>query len=97
MKKDLRLFLKAGALIGGGFGIVVFFLMDILFNDSLGGSWRDAIVNDMNLLFSINLSPNSLLVYLTFAFILGVVVLFGALIGVLFSGIYYRFFRMLNK
>ncbi|NOX19941.1 MAG: hypothetical protein GXO99_01580 [Nitrospirae bacterium] len=97
MKKDLRLFLRTGALLGGGIGITIFFLMDLLFKDSLSGSWRDAIVNDLNLIFSMELTPDSPLVYITLVLVLLVVVSFGALIGAIFSGIYYRFFRMLNK
>ena len=97
MIKNMKLFLSAGALLGGSLGVAVFFLMDYLFRDSLGGSWKDAIVNDLHLLLSIEVNPNSPFVYLTYAFIIGIVVLFGALIGALFSIVYYRFFRMLNR
>ncbi|RMG70706.1 MAG: hypothetical protein D6710_06945 [Nitrospirae bacterium] len=97
MDRELRAFLKVGLIAGAILGVTVFFLMDFLFADSLGGSWKDAVVNDLSVLFSLKLSPESPLVYLMLFFTLIVVVLFSSLLGLAFSAIYYRFFRMLNR
>ncbi len=48
MQEDrrLKLVLLLGALGGAALSVAIALLMDVLYADSLGGTWRDAIAGD---------------------------------------------------
>ncbi len=97
MNRGLRVFLKIGAVSGALLGTVVFFMMDFVFSDSLNAGWREAVVNDINHFFSININSNSPLVYLVLLFTFSVIVVLSSAMGMACSALYYKFFKMLNK
>jgi len=97
MDRAKKLFLKVGAVSGALLGTVIFFMMDFLFSDSLNHGWREAAVNDVNLFFSINVDSNSPLVYLVLLCTFILIVVVSSIMGMAFSLLYYRFFKMLNK
>jgi hypothetical protein len=86
-----------GAIVGAVLTIVVSFLMDFLYSDALQGTWRDAIVKDMERYFSMNLEPNSLPVYAIFALVFFLLSVAGALIGIVFMFILHRFLRIFTS
>ncbi len=92
----LKRVLVIGSIVGGLLSVTISLLMDYLFADALQGTWRDAIANDLNRLFSINASPDSIIVYILFGIILLVLFGIGAILGSLFSLLIYRFFKFLE-
>lgn len=86
-----------GALLGAVMTIVVSLLMDVLYADALNGTWRDAIVLDLNRYFSVSLSPDSLVVYMIFGLILLILSVFGAVIGIVFVLLIYKFLAFLTS
>jgi ABC-type antimicrobial peptide transport system permease subunit len=79
-----------GAIVGVVLTLVVSFLMDFLYSDALQGTWRDAIVMDMQRYFNMHLEPNSLAVYALFALVFFFLSVMGALIGIVFMFILVR-------
>jgi hypothetical protein len=73
--------IAVGGLAGGALSAVVFFAMDILFTDFQKGTWRDAIANDLQTLFSITISPESPAVYLGSLLVLLFLTLVGGAMG----------------
>ncbi len=96
-QKRAKKYLLGGAIIGGIMSLAITLLMDTLFADSLQGTWRDAIANDVNSLTSMGVSSKSIIVYVIFALILALLSSFGALLGVVFSFFLYKFFSLLNR
>ncbi|MBI5100886.1 MAG: hypothetical protein HZB33_03470 [Nitrospirae bacterium] len=90
-------FLKGGAVVGGIISLAIALLMDTMYADTLQGTWRDAIAKDLNTFLSLGLSSGSVIVYLFFFFILGLLTAFGSLMGFIFSFFLYKFFGMLSK
>ena len=86
-----------GASIGATLSLVTSLLMDVLFADSLQGTWREAIVNDMQNVFSITMAPDSVLVYLLFILVMVFLSLIGAAIGAFFALIVYKFITFLES
>ena len=95
-RKKAKRLLITGLVAGGILGLTVSLLMDILYADSLQGTWRVAIARDVHNFFSISTSPDSLVVYIIYAFILFVLTVFGALLGAVFFFLMYRFFLFLG-
>ena len=92
-----RRFLLGGAVVGGGISLAITMLMDFLFADSLQGTWRDAIAKDLNTLFSLGVSPKSIVVNIVFIFVLGLMASFGSFMGFIFSFFLYKFFSFLTS
>ena len=90
-------FLLGGAIIGGIMSLSVSLMMDMLFADSLQGTWRDAIAKDLNTMFSLGVSSGSIVVTLVFIFILALLSAFGAFMGYIFSFFLYKFFGLLSR
>jgi hypothetical protein len=90
-------FLLAGAIAGGVLSLTITLLMDSLFAGSLQGTWRDAIAKDLNTFFSFGVTSSSIVVYIVFALVLGLLTAFGALMGFIFSFFLYKFFSFLNS
>lgn len=95
-RKGRRLIIS-GALVGAVMTIVVSLLMDVLYADALQGTWRDAISLDLNRYFSVTLAPDSLVVYLLYGVVLLFLSGFGALMGVVFALITYKFLSFLSS
>jgi|OpeIllAssembly_1097287.scaffolds.fasta_scaffold02978_7 hypothetical protein len=90
-------FLLGGAIIGGIMSLSISLMMDMVFADSLQGTWRDAIAKDLNTMFSLGVSSGSIVVTLVFIFILALLSAFGAFMGYIFSFFLYKFFGLLNR
>ncbi len=96
-RKKAKRFLYSGAVIGGILALTITVLMDSLFANSLQGTWRDAIAKDLNSLFHLGVTPDSILVYLLFLVVLVILGGFGAFMGFIFSFFLYRFFQFLGS
>jgi hypothetical protein len=90
-------FLLGGAIVGGIMSLSISLMMDMLFADSLQGTWRDAIAKDVNTIFSLGVSSKSFLVTLIFMVVLAILSAFGAFMGYIFSFFLYKFFGLLNR
>ena len=95
--KGLKAVMLVGAAIGAILSVTFTVLMDVLYADSLGGTWRDAIVNDMHSLFSVSYDPHSFVVTLLYILIILILALFGALLGALFTTFSYKFLSLLTR
>ena len=94
-KRHHRKALLIGAGIGGVLSLVISLLMDLLASGQAQGTWRDAIVNDLDMFMSITISPDSLIAYLLFVLVMIFMAAVGAAIGAVFSYIVFRFLEML--
>jgi hypothetical protein len=86
-----------GAIVGAVLTLVFSLLMDVLYSDVLQGTWRDAIVHDMERFFSISLAPSSPLVYVLLVVILLLLSGVGALVGIVFAFILFKFLSFLGS
>ena len=96
-ERRAKKFLLGGAIVGGVISLSISLLMDVLLADSLQGTWRDAIAKDLNTLFSLGVTPKSIVVGLVFAVILAILSAFGAFLGYIFSFFLYKFFGLLGR
>jgi hypothetical protein len=96
-KKFLRKALLAGGIIGGSLSVVISVLMDFMASDALQGTWRDAIVNDLQMFMSISITPDSITAYALFFLVMVFLAAVGAGIGAVFSYTVYRFLEMLSS
>ena len=95
--KRKRIVVIIGASAGAILSLVTSLLMDLLFADSLQGTWREAIVNDLENVFSITMAPDSVVVYLLFILVMVFLSLIGAGIGAFFALIVYKFISFLES
>lgn len=95
--KARRQIVIASAIFGGVMSLIVSIMMDFMFADALQGTWRDAIVHDMDHFFSITLSHDSLLVYLLYVLVMALLTAIGAAIGAAFGYIIQKFLSMLTS
>jgi hypothetical protein len=95
--RKAKKFLLAGAVIGAILSLSISLLMDVVFEDSFQGTWRDAIAKDLNTLFSAAVTASSIIVNVLFIFVLGILSAFGAFMGYLFSFFIYKFFSFLSS
>ncbi len=96
-QKRAKKFLLGGAIVGGIMSLSISLMMDMLFADSLRGTWRDAIAKDLNTLFSLGVSSESIIVGFAFVVILAILSAFGAFMGFIFSFFLYKFFGLLSR
>jgi hypothetical protein len=96
-KKLLRKALIAGGMFGGVLSVVISVLMDFMASDSLQGTWRDAIVNDLERFMSISITPDSITAYALFVLVMIFLASVGGGIGAIFSYTVYRFLEMLSS
>ena len=96
-KKLLRKALIAGGIFGGVLSVVISVLMDFMASDSLQGTWRDAIVNDLERFMSISITPDSITAYALFVLVMVFLAAVGGGIGAVFSYTVYRFLEMLSS
>ena len=95
--RKLKRLLMAGAAAGAAMTVVITLLMDVLYADALGGTWRQAIAKDLHTFFSIAVPEGSLLVTAIFLVILLLLGSFGALMGLIFAFFVYSFLEFLLK
>jgi hypothetical protein len=96
-QRRAKKFLLGGAIVGGIMSLSISLMMDMLFADSLQGTWRDAIAKDLNTIFSLGVSSKSIIVNLVFVVILAILSAFGAFMGYIFSFFLYKFFGLLSR
>ena len=96
-KKRKKTVVIVGAVFGGSISLMTSILMDFLFADSLTGTWREAIVNDVHRAFSVTLSPDSFIVYILYILVIAFLVVIGAVIGGLFALIVNKFLNFLES
>ncbi len=95
--RRFRLVLLCGAIGGALLAVAVSLLLDVLYADALGGTWRDAIAKDMETFLSLSLPPGGAVVTLLFILILAVLSLFGAFMGSIFSLFVFKFIELLTR
>lgn len=86
-----------GVIAGGLFGIIIALSMDLVLGETLGGGWRKAVANDLNKLFNSNLSENNIIVLIGVVISIGIIGLFGSIIGGIFSVMIARIFLVLSR
>lgn len=96
-RKKLKTLIRAGAALGALASVGIALMMDVMFADSMGGTWRAAISDDFQALFAMDYPPGSFPVTLVFIAIMLVLGLFGALMGTAFVAFIYKFIQMLVK
>ncbi|MDH4232668.1 MAG: hypothetical protein OEW04_11655 [Nitrospirota bacterium] len=89
-------YLYSGAIVGGVISLTITLLMDTFYADSFQGTWRDAIAKDLNTFLSLGVTSKSIVVYIGFFFVLGILAAFGAFMGFIFSFFLYKFFSFLG-
>jgi len=94
--RKAKRYLCSGAVIGGIISLTISLLMDTFYADSFQGTWRDAIAKDLNVFLSLGVTPKSIIVYIGFVFVLGLLTAFGAFMGFIFSFFLYKFFSFLS-
>jgi hypothetical protein len=94
--RRLRVVLILGAVGGAVLSIAFTLLLDVLYADSLGGTWRDAISNDLNTFLSVAYPPDGFVVTVLFLVVILVLALFGALLGSIFSTFVFRLITLLT-
>jgi|Deesub1362A_J573_1020465.scaffolds.fasta_scaffold00183_53 hypothetical protein len=96
-QRKLKRIIYLGAAIGAVLSITISLLLDVLYADALQGTWRDAIVHDLDTFLSLSVGRDSFLVTTVFIIILSVLGLFGAFMGMIFSFFVYKFFSFLLR
>lgn len=96
-RRRLKRFLFIGMILGACLSIGISLLLDPLYGDSLGGTWRDAIVRDLQTFLSLSVSEDSILVTVIFLLILAILGLFGAFMGLIFTFFVYKFFSVILR
>jgi hypothetical protein len=92
----LRAVLLAGSILGAALGIGLALFMDSLYAAALQGSWRDAIVHDLNSFFSLGVTKGSPVVTAVFLVVLAILGAFGGFLGFIFTFFIYKFFAFLK-
>lgn len=95
--RRFRLVLLLGAIGGAALAVAITLLLDVLYADALGGTWRDAIAKDMETFFSVSLQPEGFAVTVLFLLIIAILGLFGAFMGSLFSVFVFKFIELLTR
>jgi hypothetical protein len=96
-RRRLKLVLLFGAVGGAILSVVVTLLMDVLYAESLGGTWRDAIAKDLHSMFQVSYPPDGFVVTVLFVVIIAILALFGALLGAMFSTFVFRLITLLTR
>jgi len=93
----LKRVVLAGALGGALATVAMALLLDTIYGDALGGSWREAIVHDLETFLNWSVEPQDAVVSLLLALTMLLLAVFGGLMGVAFSFFLYRFFQFLRE
>jgi hypothetical protein len=93
--------LKKAVVIGAGIGAIITLgaalSMDIVFSDTLQGTWRDAAAKDVTRMFGQACGQNYVAVTLVLVVVMGFLAAFGALLGAAAGLAMNRFFKLLLK
>jgi hypothetical protein len=93
--------LKKAVVIGAGIGAIITLgaalSMDIVFSDTLQGTWRDAAAKDVTRMFGQACGQNYVAVTLVLVVVMGFLAAFGALLGAAAGLAMNRFFNLLLK
>ena len=86
-----------GSLCGGILGVVIALSMDLVLGGALGSGWREAVAHDLGVLTGKTFGMNSAVVLLGAAVVIGLIGVFGALVGGVFGVMLARLFSFLTK
>jgi hypothetical protein len=93
--------LKKAVIVGAGIGALISLgaalSMDIVFSDSLQGTWRDAATKDVTRMFGPACGQNYFAVTLVLVIVMGFLAAFGAILGAAAGLALNRFFKLLLK
>jgi hypothetical protein len=89
--------IMGGGIFGGVLSVVISVLMDFLASDSMQGTWRDAIANDLDRFMSVSISPDSLTAYALFVVVMLFLAAVGAGIGAFFAYIVFKVLELLSS
>jgi len=93
--------LKKAVIVGAGIGALVSLgaalSMDIVFSDTLQGTWRDAAAKDVTRMFGPACGKNYFAVTVVLMIVMGFLAAFGALLGAAAGLAMNRFFKLLLK
>lgn len=95
--KGLKKSIIIGAALGALASLGIALSIDVLFSETLRGTWRDAAAKDVTRMFGPACGQNWFAVTLVLTFVMGFLAAFGALMGVIAGVIMNRFFRFLTK
>ncbi len=93
--------LRNAVIIGAGIGALVSLgaalSMDMVFSDTLQGTWRDAAAKDVTKMFGPSCGQSYVAVTLVLVVVMGFLAAFGALLGAAAGLAMNRFFKLLLK
>ena len=95
--RGLRKEVIIGACIGAHISLVAALSMDIVFSDTLQGTWRDAAAKDVAKMFGPACGKNYFAVTLVLVIVMGFLAAFGAFLGAAAGLAMNRFFKLLLK
>lgn len=87
---------KTGMIVGAVLGLLVSLSMDFVMGQSLGGSWNEAVANDMNRLFNTSFSTTHIAVFAGVVIVIALISGFGAVMGGICGVIVVKAFSMLT-
>lgn len=87
---------RVGLILGFISGILVGLTMDLLFKDSLGGTWSQAVSHDLTQILGRPVNPDSPLVILGVIFLIALIGIIGSFIGGVVGIFLYRLFTLLK-
>jgi len=94
--RGLKKAIIIGAIIGAIMTLGAALSMDIVFSNTLEGTWRDAATKDVTRMFGPTCGQNYIAVTLVLAVVMGFLAAFGALLGAAAGLAMNRFFRLFN-
>lgn len=95
--RGLRKAVIIGACIGALISLGAALSMDIVFSDTLQGTWRDAAAKDVAKMFGPACGKNYFAVTLVLVIVMGFLAAFGAFLGAAAGLAMNRFFKLLLK
>lgn len=93
---DRKRLLMGSIAVGMVFSVLVFFLMDLLYADTLNGTWREVIASDLNSNYGMSVTIHSPSVYGVYVLILLFLMSVGGGLGYLFFKVMEKFFSLLH-
>ncbi|BAU23686.1 hypothetical protein THC_1318 [Caldimicrobium thiodismutans] len=88
---------KLGFIIGFILGIAVAFMLDFAFRDTLGGTWFDAVSQDLSRIMKKEISKDSPLVFIGVTSVIMFIGLIGGILGGIAAKIVFEFLNSLDS
>ncbi|MFN3407064.1 MAG: hypothetical protein ACK40E_04970 [Caldimicrobium sp.] len=88
---------KIGFIIGFVLGVAVAFMIDFAFKDYLGGTWFDAVAQDLSKLLGRTVKKDEMIVFITVTTIIMFIGLISGLLGGLASKFVFEFLKSLDS